>query len=88
MYYSYPHKQWVLAGITFYGRRCALSNYAGVYTRVSMYINWIESIIGKDGVVITGENGANVGRMSNILYIVVLSFLVLIRFFNEKNILL
>ena len=59
-----------------------IDDYAGVYTRVSIYIDWIKSIIGKDGVVIAGENSANIGAMSNIFYIAMLSFLVLMRFFK------
>ncbi len=81
MYYSYDYNQWMIAGITSYGRGCGLSNYAGVYTRVSMYIDWIKSVVGKDGVVTAGENGANAGTMSNIFYITILSFLGLLRSF-------
>ncbi len=81
MYYSYEYKQWMIAGITSYGRGCGLSSDAGVYTRASMYISWIKSIVGNDGVVIAGENGANVGTMSNIFYITMLSFFVLLHSF-------
>ncbi|KAL1117512.1 hypothetical protein AAG570_003831, partial [Ranatra chinensis] len=34
-----------LIGVTSYGRQCALPNSPGVYTRVSHYIAWIESIV-------------------------------------------
>lgn len=34
-------KQWVLTGITSYGFGCAQAGYAGVYTRVAIYVNWI-----------------------------------------------
>lgn len=81
MYYSYEFKQWMVAGITSYGRGCGLRDYAGVYTRASMYISWIKSIVGKDGVVIAGENGANVGTMSNIFSIALLSIFTLMRSF-------
>ncbi len=82
MYYSYEYRQWMIAGITSYGRECGLSEYAGVYTRVSMYIDWIKSIVGKDGVVIAGENGANRSTISHLLYIVLLSCFVLFRSFE------
>jgi secreted trypsin-like serine protease len=78
LYYSYDYNQWMIAGITSYGCGCGLSNYAGVYTRVSMYIDWIKSTVGKDGVVTTGENGANIGTMSNMFYIAIVPFLVLL----------
>lgn len=78
MYYSYDYNQWMLAGITSYGRGCGESNHAGVYTRASMYIDWINSIVGSDGAVIAGENHASIGTMSNIFYITILSFLVLL----------
>ena len=77
MDYSYEYKQWMIAGITSYGRGCGLSNYAGVYARASMYIDWIKSVVGKDGVVIAGENGGNVSVMSNIFSVVTLLILVL-----------
>lgn len=81
MYYSETYKQWMIAGITSFGRGCGLSDYAGIYTRASMYVDWIKSIVGKDGVVIAGENSANIGTMSNILCIAILSFLVCMRSF-------
>jgi secreted trypsin-like serine protease len=76
------YQQWMIAGVTSFGRGCGLPDYAGIYTRVTVYIEWIKSIIGKDGVVIAGENSANIGAMSNILFIAMLSFLVLMRFFK------
>jgi len=33
--------QWVLVGLTSYGVGCARYGYAGVYTRVAAYQNWI-----------------------------------------------
>jgi hypothetical protein len=82
MYYSSEFRQWMIAGVTSYGRGCGLRDYAGIYTRVSVYVDWIKSTVGKDGVVIVGENSANVGTMSNIRFIVVLTFVVLIRSFQ------
>ncbi|KAK9506529.1 hypothetical protein O3M35_008451 [Rhynocoris fuscipes] len=32
-------------GITSFGRDCGLPNMPGIYTRVSYYIPWIESIV-------------------------------------------
>ena len=82
MYYSNMYQQWMIAGVTSFGRGCGLPDYAGIYTRVTVYNDWIKSIIGKDGVVIAGENSANIGVMSNILFIAMLSLLVLMRFFK------
>jgi secreted trypsin-like serine protease len=82
MYYSELYQQWMLAGVTSFGRGCGLPDYAGIYTRATMYIDWIKSTVGKDGVVIAGENSANIGTMSNMLFIVLLSCLVLIRSFQ------
>jgi len=33
---------WYVVGITSYGSNCALSNYPGVYTRVSSFNSWIK----------------------------------------------
>jgi secreted trypsin-like serine protease len=83
MYYSYEFKQWMIAGITSYGYRCGLRGYTGVYTRASMYVSWIKSVVGNDGVdfVIVGENGANIDTISNIFYVAILSIFTLLRSF-------
>ncbi|CAF2376373.1 unnamed protein product [Rotaria sp. Silwood2] len=41
-----PNKrQWVLAGLTSYGRGCGEPDYAGVYTRASAYRDWLRSVV-------------------------------------------
>ncbi len=37
--------RWEIVGITSYGKGCGRLNELGIYTRVSMYINWIEKTI-------------------------------------------
>ncbi|CAF2454736.1 unnamed protein product [Rotaria sp. Silwood2] len=58
MYYSDIYKQWMIAGITSFLTACETSAFASVYTRVTMYIDWIKSVVGNDNVVIAGENTA------------------------------
>ena len=65
MYYSEQREQWMIAGITSYGVGCGLPNYAGVYTRAAMYVDWIKSVVGNDGVVIAGENSAQLVNLSH-----------------------
>jgi len=72
----------MVAGVTSYGNGCGESIHAGVYKRISMYMDWIKSIVGKDCVVTTGENSANVGTMSNMFYITIVPFLVLLHSFK------
>lgn len=43
MLYSSLTKQWVLVGLTSSGYRCAVAGYSGIYTRVAMFKDWIES---------------------------------------------
>jgi secreted trypsin-like serine protease len=38
---------WEIVGITSYGKGCGRLNELGIYTRVSMYINWIDLTITK-----------------------------------------
>jgi secreted trypsin-like serine protease len=64
MLYSKEYRQWIIAGITSYGDGCGKSSDAGIYTRVSMYIDWIKSITGVDGIVIVGENSTTTGENS------------------------
>lgn len=49
MRYESGLRQWVLAGVTSYGRGCADPRHAGVYTRVTSYMDWINENIGMDG---------------------------------------
>ena len=45
MYFSPSKRRWILTGIISYGYQCDLREYAGVYTRISVYVNWIKSIV-------------------------------------------
>jgi uncharacterized protein YqhQ len=45
---SFSNGQWQLVGITSYGYGCALSDYAGVYTRVSAYEKSISCFLKND----------------------------------------
>ncbi len=45
MHFDSNKRQWILAGITSYGRGCGLPSDAGVYTRASMYNSWLRSIV-------------------------------------------
>jgi secreted trypsin-like serine protease len=56
MQFSNKQQRWILTGIISYGYQCALRDYVGVYTRVSVYIDWIKSITGNDGIVTVPEN--------------------------------
>lgn len=74
MFYSNKERSWVLAGITSYGRGCGLRDHAGVYTRVSVYIGWIRSIIGNDGMVTILQSKANIPSMSILMIFVFILF--------------
>lgn len=37
--------QYNVIGVTSFGKACGIANVPGVYTRVSNYIDWIESIV-------------------------------------------
>lgn len=50
MHFDANRHQWILVGVTSYGRGCAHPSYAGVYTRVSMYRDWIRNIVGSSAI--------------------------------------
>lgn len=45
MIYNSNTDTWNIAGITSYGVGCAVAEYPGVYTRVSMFVDWINGHI-------------------------------------------
>ncbi|UJR23039.1 hypothetical protein I4U23_026065 [Adineta vaga] len=65
MYYSELYQRWLIVGITSYGHGCAVSFYAGVYTRISMYIDWIKSITEKDAIITIDVNNAKMNMIPN-----------------------
>ncbi len=40
----FTNNQWVLVGLTSYGHGCAEAGYAGIYTRVSFFVSFIDYI--------------------------------------------
>ncbi|CAF1507269.1 unnamed protein product [Adineta ricciae] len=78
MYFSEMHQRWMIAGITSYGRGCAVSIYGGVYTRISMYIDWIKSITETYQIITIDENSAAMSMRSNKVVVVSQLFLLLI----------
>lgn len=60
MHFSIREQRWILTGIISYGYHCALRDYAAVYTRISVYLNWIKSIVGNDGIVIIQESHSSI----------------------------
>lgn len=40
---NHPH-QWYLAGVVSHGEGCARANEPGIYTRVSLYVEWINEL--------------------------------------------
>jgi hypothetical protein len=83
--------QWIIAGITSYGDRCARPNTSGVYTRVVYYLDWIHSMNVTGA--ITADNNMGLIQVHHIQIeeILVYRSLILIVFFgldlniNEQN---
>jgi len=48
MYFSPRKYHFELIGIISFGTGCGDANHSGIYTRVSAYLDWIESIIKND----------------------------------------
>jgi len=80
MHFSTRKRRWILTGIISYGYRCALREYAGVYTRISVYIDWIQSIVDNDGIVTVEESKAILNNTSNIIIIIALPLMSLVYF--------
>jgi hypothetical protein len=74
MRYAPDQHRWVLAGITSYGIGCGLPYSAGVYTRVSIYVDWISSIVGKNGMVVVEQNKGNIDCISKLVIIPAILF--------------
>lgn len=56
MHFNPNTRRWVLAGITSFGIGCGNPSYAGVYTRVSAYRDWMKSVINDGGLYETAVN--------------------------------
>ncbi|CAF0876949.1 unnamed protein product [Adineta ricciae] len=92
MHFDDKERRWVLVGVTSYGIRCADPNYAGVYTRVSVYRDWIRSIVGSGcaEIPINGTGRVTTNSAQNVLMpyysltVSLFSFMCAI-FFNNIN---
>lgn len=42
---AFQNNRWVVAGITSNGIGCALADYSSIYTRVSSYVSYIQSVL-------------------------------------------
>ncbi|CAF1095147.1 unnamed protein product [Rotaria sordida] len=74
MYFESKTRQWVLAGVTSFGRGCGLPDYAGVYARTSAYYDWLRSVVNDnfielsiDGNTINGANSDLINSLRSIL---------------------
>jgi len=45
MRFESTQKRWVLAGVTSFGLGCGDPRFSGVYTRASVYLTWLRSVI-------------------------------------------
>ena len=75
MHFSTREQRWILTGIISYGYHCVLRDYVAVYTRISVYLNWIKSIVGDDGIVIIQESKSSIHLPNNLLINLTLTFL-------------
>lgn len=59
-------QQWVLVGVTSYGVGCGRRNYAGVYTRVAAYQDWIAATTGNayTNPILSNSSDVNTARSS------------------------
>jgi secreted trypsin-like serine protease len=46
---AFQNNRWILAGVTSYGEGCARAGYPGLYTRISAFKSYIQSIVGNAG---------------------------------------
>ena len=84
MHFDDKERRWVLVGVTSYGIRCAEPNYAGVYTRVSVYRDWIRSIVANGTGRVTTNSAQNVVMPYYSLTVSLFSFMCAI-FYNNIN---
>ena len=63
MYFSEDYHRWVIVGITSSGDSCGTIPQVRVYTRLSMYINWIQSIVGRHGAIFIDEHRSSAGAV-------------------------
>lgn len=67
--------RWVLAGVTSYGRGCGDPLYAGVYTRVSVYRDWLKGMISDGAIEISVTADASSRKLLSYSSLLVLSLL-------------
>ena len=56
MHYAGKYRQWIIAGITSNGVQCNDGTYIGIYTRIAVYMQWINSVLGLDDVEVLGDS--------------------------------
>ena len=82
MHFSNRKRRWILVGIISYGYRCTLRNYIGVYTRISVYIDWIKSIVNNDGIVTIEESYGIMNKLSHSMIIIILLLIIFVQVTN------